>query len=123
MAGAEVQDFGFADNIIPLLHWNANRPVTNMPSATVVDDDEDSQGFFTTGLGDAPLEMFRIESAQLNLNITIVQLGVSNNILVMASADSKLYKIDLGVQEQIVGSSSSWCMLMRNGVAEETRGD
>jgi hypothetical protein len=122
MAGAEVQDFGFADNIIPLLHSNVNRP-TNMSSATVVDDDDDSQGFFTTGLGDAPLEMFRIERAQLNLNITILQLVVSNNVLVMASTDSKLYKIDLGQQEQIVGSWSSWCMLMREMELQKKRGE
>jgi Pep3/Vps18/deep orange beta-propeller domain len=95
MAAAEVEDFGFADVVAS---------VNGAQSSLVVEDD-DSQGFFTTGLGDAPLEMFRVERVKLNLNITILQVVVSNNILVMVSTDSKIYKIDLSLQEQIVGTA------------------
>jgi hypothetical protein len=99
---AEVADFGFVDS--PTLYGNVmtgtNGHANHRPGT---DDDDD--GFFSTGLGDAPLDMFKVERAQLNLNITILQLVVSNNILVMASTDSKIYKIDLTLQEQIVGMS------------------
>jgi len=114
MATAEVQDFGFADS--PSLYSHIRSPAANTTTAGVANghatttqvlDDDDNQGFFTTGLGDDPLEMFRIERAQLNLNINILQLAVSNNILIMASVDSKIYKIDLTLQEQIVGMSCS----------------
>ena len=103
---AEVQDFGFADSptLLPRSPVATTSAVANGHATQLLDDD-DNQGFFTTGLGDAPLEMFRIERAQLNLNIHILQLVVSNNILIMASTDSKIYKIDLSVQEQIVGIS------------------
>jgi hypothetical protein len=109
MTTAEVQDFGFADS--PALYSHTRPPaiVTNgaaRPSNPDPDDDDDD-GFFTTGLGDAPLDMFKVERAQLNLSITILQLVVSNNILIMASADSKIYKIDLTLQEQIVGTLPS----------------
>ena len=106
MATAEVEDFGFADS--PGLYSNIRSPggaVTNgapRPGIHTGNDDDD-QGFFTTGLGDAPLEMFGVERVQLNLNVTIHQLVISNSILVMASTDSKIYKIDLSLQEQIVG--------------------
>jgi hypothetical protein len=104
MATAEVQDFGFSES--PVLYSSLGPPgpnsVNGAPSRTGLAENEDG-GFFTTGLGDTPLEMFRIERAQLNLNICILQLVVSNNILIMASTDSKIYKIDLTSQEQIVG--------------------
>jgi hypothetical protein len=108
MTTAEVEDFGFADSPALYSHIRSPGAITNgapgpaAGNAIPLDDDD---GFFTTGLGDAPLEMFKIERAQLNLNITILQLVVSNNILVMASTDSKIYKIDLTLQEQIVGMS------------------
>jgi len=104
MTTAEVQDFGFSET--PVLYSNARSfdSVANGTPRAVLQNGDDDEGFFTTGLGDAPLEMFRIERAQLNLNITIQQLVVSNNILVMASTDSKIYKIDLTLQEQIVGT-------------------
>jgi hypothetical protein len=105
MTTAEVQDFGFSD--CPTLYPGPRSPGAVVPNGTPrtgPQDVDDDQGFFTTGLGDAPLEMFKVERAQLNLNITIHQLVVSNNILVMASADSKIYKIDLALQEQIVGT-------------------
>ena len=92
---SEVQDFGFVDSPNQLSHSSQTR----FPS----DQDDEGQGFFTTGLGDVPLEMFKVERAQLNLNITIHQLVVSNNILIMVSKDSRIYKIDLSLQEQIVG--------------------
>lgn len=105
MTAAEVQDFGFSDS--PTLHSHPRSPgaVPNGAARTGLQDGDDDRGFFSTGLGDAPLEMFKVERAQLNLNITIHQLVVSNNILVMATADSKIYKIDLALQEQIVGTS------------------
>jgi len=104
---AEVQDFGFAES--PTLYSHPLSPGVGTSGvangyATQLINDDDNQGFFTTGLGDTPLEMFRVERAQLNLNINILQLVVSNNILVMASTDSKIYKIDLSAQEQIVGN-------------------
>jgi vacuolar protein sorting-associated protein 18 len=102
MTTAEVEDFGFADNAG--LYSHIRSPVTGTNGAVRDNIDDDDQGFFSTGLGDAPLEMFNVERAQLNLNITILQLVVSNGILVMASTDSKIYKIDLTVQEQIVGT-------------------
>jgi hypothetical protein len=101
---AEVQDFGFSDSTA----LYPRSPGANGPSlagTTAFANDDDDAGFFTTGLGDVPLDMFKVERAQLNLNITIHQLVVANNILIMASADSKLYKIDLTLQEQIVGTS------------------
>jgi hypothetical protein len=104
MATAEVEDFGFAES--PTVYSSIRSPgaaINGTPRPGTHEIDED-QGFFTTGLGDPPLEMFRVERVQLNLNITIHQLVVSNSILVMASADSKIYKIDLTLQEQIVGS-------------------
>jgi vacuolar protein sorting-associated protein 18 len=102
---AEVQDFGFAESPVLYSHVRSPGPSSGIANghATQHFDDEDNQGFFTTGLGDTPLEMFRTERAQLNLNIDILQLVISNNILVMASTDSKIYKIDLSAQEQIVG--------------------
>jgi hypothetical protein len=105
MTTAEVEDFGFADS--PALYGHIRSPgaATN-GHAPRADIDDDDHGFFSTGLGDAPLDMFKVERAQLNLNITILQLVVSNNILVMASTDSKIYKIDLTLQEQIVGMLS-----------------
>ena len=108
MTTAEVQDFGFSE--APILYSNVRSPgaaINGAPRAGFQNDDE-PEGFFTTGLGDAPLEMFKIERAQLNLNITIQQLVVANNILVMASSDGKIYKIDLTLQEQIVGRSPFW---------------
>ena len=104
MTTAEVQDFGFSE--APVLYSNARSPVSvaNGTPRSPFQNGDDDDGFFTTGLGDAPLEMFKIERAQLNLNITIQQLVVANNILVMASTDSKIYKIDLTLQEQIVGT-------------------
>lgn len=104
MTTSEVQDFGFADS--PALY------TVRSPRAAINGhlDDQD-QGFFSTGLGDAALDMFKVERAQLNLNITILQLVVSNNILVMASTDSKIYKIDLTLQEQIVGINNPIQML------------
>jgi hypothetical protein len=122
MTTAEVEDFGFADS--PTLYSHIRSPGavangTSRPNVQVIDDDD--QGFFSTGLGDAPLDMFKVERAQLNLNITILQLVVSNNILVMASTDSKIYKIDLTLQEQIVGISLLRSMVdNRNGTPEET---
>lgn len=101
-AAAEVQDFGFSDTPVVYSHLRSPGATTN-GTARLTDDDTVDQGFFSTGLGDAPLEMFKIERAQLNLNITIHQLVVSNNILIMSSTDSKIYKIDLTLQEQIVG--------------------
>jgi hypothetical protein len=105
MTTAEVEDFGFADS--PALYSHARSPsaIANGTPRPGNDnaDDADDDGFFTTGLGDAPLDMFKVERAQLNLNITILQLVVSNNILIMASTDSKIYKIDLTLQEQIIG--------------------
>ena len=103
MTTAEVQDFGFSET--PVLYSNVRSPgaVTNGTPRTGLQTVDEDEGFFTTGLGDAPLEMFKIERAQLNLNITIQELVVANNILVMASTDSKIYKIDLTLQEQIVG--------------------
>lgn len=101
MTTSEVEDFGFGDNTGLYSHIRSPGPATN--GATFHDDEE--QGFVSTGLGDAPLEMFKIERAQLNLNITIQQLVVSNNILIMASTEAKVYKIDLANQEQIVGIS------------------
>ena len=122
---AEVQDFGFSDSttVYPRsLHTNgAPRSAT----ATRFEDDDidDEHGFFTTGLGDVPLDMFKVERAQLNLNITIHQLVVSNNILIMASTDSKLYKIDLTLQEEIVGTflPNEACLWCRIRITEETR--
>lgn len=111
MTTAEVQDFGFSDAPVVYPHTLSSGVATNgtsrIAAAAAADDDVD-QGFFSTGLGDAPLEMFKIERAQLNLNITIHQLVVSNNILIMSSTDSKIYKIDLTLQEQIVGTSLSY---------------
>jgi hypothetical protein len=104
MTTAEVQDFGFSETSV--LYSNVRSPgaATNGTARTgVLDGNDDVQGFFTTGLGDAPLDMFKVERAQLNLNITIQQLVVANNILVMASTEAKIYKIDLTLQEQIVG--------------------
>ena len=100
MSTLEVEDFGFADS--PALYSHIRSP-TAPNGAHHPDPDDDDHGFFSTGLGDAPLDMFKVERAQLNLNITILKLVVSNNILVMASTDSKIYKIDLTLQEQIVG--------------------
>lgn len=104
MTTAEVEDFGFADS--PALYSHIRPPgvVTNGAPRPGNHDPDDDDGFFTTGLGDAPLDMFKVERAQLNLSITILQLVVSNNILIMASTDSKIYKIDLTLQEQIVGT-------------------
>src|ERR1700724_55467 len=103
MTSTEVQDFGFADSPTVYSHIRSPGAVANgRPSNGHIVDDDD-QGLFSTGLGDAPLDMFKVERAQLNLNITILQLVVSNNILVMASTDSKIYKIDLTLQAQIVG--------------------
>ena len=108
MTSTEVQDFGFADSPTVYSHIRSPGTVANgRPSNGHIVDDDD-QGFFSTGLGDAPLDMFKVERAQLNLNITILQLVVSNNILVMASTDSKIYKIDLTLQEQIVGKNLSF---------------
>ena len=107
MTTAEVEDFGFADSPALFSHIRSPGAIANGtpgPGNTIPLDDDD--GFFSTGLGDVPLEMFKIERAQLNLNITILQLVVSNNILIMASTDSKIYKIDLTLQEQIVGMAS-----------------
>jgi len=104
---AEVQDFGFSDTPVVYSHLRSPGATTN-GTARLADDDTVDQGFFSTGLGDAPLEMFKIERAQLNLNITIHQLVVSNNILIMSSTDSKIYKIDLTLQEQIVGMPLSY---------------
>lgn len=120
MTTAEVEDFGFADSPALYSHIRSPGAITNgtpRPGKDVVEED----GFFTTGLGDAPLNMFNVERAQLNLNITILQLVVSNNILIMASTDSKIYKIDLTLQEQIVGIISfQWVGVdCRNGVAQE----
>jgi hypothetical protein len=122
MTTTEVEDFGFADS--PTLYSHIRPPGAiidgnSRPSNVQVIDDD--QGFFSTGLGDAPLDMFKVEHAQLNLNITILQVVVSNNILVMASTDSKIYKIDLTLQEQIVGISLL-CLMVdgRNGTPEET---
>jgi hypothetical protein len=102
---AEVQDFGFSD--ATALYPRSTRANSSPLAATTAfaNDDDDDAGFFTTGLSDVPLDMFKVERAQLNLDITIHQLVVANNILIMASADSKLYKIDLTLQEQIVGTS------------------
>jgi hypothetical protein len=102
---AEVQDFGFSD--ATALYLRSTRANSSPLAATtaIANDDDDDAGFFTTGLSDVPLDMFKVERAQLNLDITIHQLVVANNILIMASADSKLYKIDLTLQEQIVGTS------------------
>ena len=104
MTTSEVQDFGFSDS--PVVYSSLRSPgaATNGTPRPGIHDDDTDQGFFSTGLGDAPLEMFKVERAQLNLNITIHQLVVSNNILIMASIDSKIYKIDLTLQEQIVGT-------------------
>ena len=104
MTTSEVQDFGFSDS--PIVYTTLRSPGagTNGTSRPGIHDEDVDQGFFSTGLGDAPLEMFKVERAQLNLNITIHQLVVSNNILIMASTDSKIYKIDLTLQEQIVGT-------------------
>ena len=120
MTTAEVEDFGFADNSIVF----SSGAVTNGTPMQAINDDE-NQGFFTTGLGDTPLEMFKIERAQLNLTITIKQLVVSNNILVMASADSKVYKIDFSAPEQIVGNATETTFLSdsRNGITEKTWGE
>ena len=104
MTTAEVQDFGFSETPVLYSSVRSPGPATNGTLQTGLRNDDDDEGFFTTGLADAPLEMFKIERAQLNLNITIQQLVVANNILVMASADSKIYKIDLTLQEQIVGA-------------------
>jgi hypothetical protein len=97
---SEVRDFGFVDS-----PTQPTQPSLDGPSSTRYQNgtDIEEQGFFSTGLGDAPLEMFKIERAQLNLNITINQLVVSNNILIMVSKDSRIFKIDLSMQEQIVG--------------------
>jgi hypothetical protein len=107
MTTAEVEDFGFADS--PALYSHIRPPgvVANGAPRAGNHDPDDDNGFFTTGLGDAPLDMFKVERAQLNLNIAILQLVVSNNILIMASTDSKIYKIDLTLQEQIVGTLPS----------------
>jgi hypothetical protein len=123
MTSAEVEDFGFSDT--PTVYSHIRGPagtIADGPSPRLDNhqNDED-QGFFTTGLGDAPLEMFKIERAQLNLNIIIHQLVVSNNILIMVSADSKIYKIDLSLQEQIVGRILYFTLALteRNGVTEK----
>ena len=122
---AEVQDFGFSDSTAPYpssTHTNGARPRSTTASR-FDDDDDDEHGFFTTGLGDVPLDMFKVERAQVNLNITIHQLVVSNNILIMASTDSKLYKIDLTLQEEIVGTfpRNEAYLLCRIRIAEETQ--
>jgi hypothetical protein len=124
MTTAEVQDFGFSDTPVLYSHIRSPGAATNgTPRTGVVGIDDDADlGFFSTGLGDAPLEMFKIERAQLNLNITIHQLVVSNNILIMASTDSKIYKIDLILQEQIIGIAFLNPRFFddRNGITEET---
>jgi hypothetical protein len=104
MMTSEVQDFGFSDSSTVYSNLRSPGAATNGTPRPDIQDDDTDQGFFSTGLGDAPLEMFKVERAQLNLNITIHQLVVSNNILIMASTDSKIYKIDLTLQEQIVGT-------------------
>jgi hypothetical protein len=111
---AEVQDFGFSDSTALYPHSPRANGSPVAGTTAFASDDDDDPGFFTTGLGDVPLDMFKVERAQLNLNITIHQLVVANNILVMASTDSKLYKIDLTLQEQIVGMSPvpSKCVLI-----------
>ena len=121
MTAAEVQDFGFSDSPV---YSNIQSPGAASNGTLRRGEDDDDQGFFSTGLGDAPLELFKIERAQLNLNITIHQLVVSNNILIMSSTDSKIYKIDLTLQEQIVGTFSRLASFdIRNGDAEETWGE